>query len=1330
MCSSPTPFCTGQTMQFPAGVNAGSAQTGPNYGCLGSQPNPAWFYFQAGTAGPLVITMSAGSDIDYIAYGPFSSLTGNCGNLTAANTVGCSYSGSATETLTIANAVAGQFYLLMITNFANVNQQISFSQTNSGAAGAAQTNCGVLCTMTVTGTASLCPGKTGTLSATTGTGVTSVTWNGPAGYTSTGNNAIVPNITSTSVFTAVAATSGTASCSLTKTITVLPVPVPAPANNGPLCAGQTLNLSVNAMASYTWSGPGGFNSNLQNPTASPGVAGTYSVKVTSAAGCTNIATTTVSIINSPTATPFNNGPVCAGSSLALTGSGGGTYLWTGPNGFSSTLQNPNITNVTTAASGTYTLLVTVGSCTASQITSVTINPKPTPLAGSNSPVCVNNSINFTGSGGTSYAWTGPAGFSSILQNPVITPAAAVNAGSYSLTVTNAAGCLNTISTNVTVSPLPVVAVTNPAACLNQPINLSANGGNSYAWSGPLGYSSTVQNPVISNAQLNMSGNYTVVVTSAAGCTASAISNVTVFTLPNPSITSNTPCAGASLTFTAAGGATYSWSGPNAFSATGQNPVITNVSMAANGIYTLVASAGTCSASITQSITVNPLSLATAASNNPVCVNTNINLSGTGGNSYVWSGPNSFISSVQNPVITSAQANNSGIYSLTVTSINGCASTASTNVTVNALPVVVVTNPTVCTNQTINLSATGGVLYSWSGPLGFNSTLQNPSIPNASTLMAGPYTVIVTSASSCTASNVSNVSVYALPTPAIIHNTPCVGSALTFTGSGGASYNWAGPNGFTSATQNPTILNVGLSANGAYTLIATAGSCSNAVTSNVVINPLPSPIINSNNPVCLNQSLTFTASGGSVYNWTGPNGFTASGSSIGIPSANLGNSGLYVVTVTNSNNCTNTISISATVNPLPVIAITGATVCVPRTISLTANGGVSYSWVGPAGFSSNSSNPVITNSNLGMNGQYSVTVTDANSCISTSITSVQVNSIPSPTAASNSPVCANQTLALSSGAQGAAIYVWTGPGGYFSSTANPQIISASPNMSGSYTVTVTDNAGCSSNSVIAVTVNPLPLGEISSDKLFGCFPLCISYTCQAPSGLQTCTWDFGQGSSGSGISAVSCYNSAGTFTIRTHYTDNNNCSNSSTYTIQAYPVPTADFNYAPQKPVVNEEVQFTNASYGGNVTGWQWNFSHLSNTVSAQPNPALIYENAGEYVVALIITTDKGCVDTIIKKVVIGEDYGIFVPNAFTPNGDGVNDVFQPKGFGIVKYELNVFDRWGEKIFSTNKFEEGWAGNYRGRSNDIVPVGVYVWQIRLRNVFGKSKELTGQITVEK
>ena len=115
---------------------------------------------------------------------------------------------------------------------------------------------------------------------------------------------------------------------------------------------------------------------------------------------------------------------------------------------------------------------------------------------------------------------------------------------------------------------------------------------------------------------------------------------------------------------------------------------------------------------------------------------------------------------------------------------------------------------------------------------------------------------------------------------------------------------------------------------------------------------------------------------------------------------------------------------------------------------------------------------------------------------------------------------------------------------------------------------------------------------------------------------------------------------------------------------------------------------------------------------------------------LTIVYHKGCYDTLLRPLVVGEDFGIYVPNAFTPNADGLNDVFQPKGFGVTKYELNIYDRWGERMFHTNTFEEGWDGTYHGRGNKICEESSYTWLINCTDVFGKAHEMKGHVTLFK
>lgn len=204
-CANATPFCTGNVMNFPAATNAAAAQPGPYYGCLGSQPNPAWFFMQMNTSGPMTIVMSANWDIDFICWGPFPNMAGACSNLTQGNTQSCSYSGSNTETCTIANAVAGQFYLLLITNFSNQVQNITFSQSNANAPGAGTTNCGLVCLISGTNTGVICSGNTATLSVlpspATSSAVTSYTWLAPGGFSTTISPIITPSLQTTITYT-------------------------------------------------------------------------------------------------------------------------------------------------------------------------------------------------------------------------------------------------------------------------------------------------------------------------------------------------------------------------------------------------------------------------------------------------------------------------------------------------------------------------------------------------------------------------------------------------------------------------------------------------------------------------------------------------------------------------------------------------------------------------------------------------------------------------------------------------------------------------------------------------------------------------------------------------------------------------------------------------------------------------------------------------------------------------------------------------------------------------------------------------------------------------
>ena len=727
----------------------------------------------------------------------------------------------------------------------------------------------------------------------------------------------------------------------------------------------------------------------------------------------------------------------------------------------------------------------------------------------------------------------------------------------------------------------------------------------------------------------------------------------------------------------------------------------------------------------------PRPVARGIAGSPLCVNQQLNLTGSGGNTYAWTGPGAFTSAQQNPTMAVAQNSNSGIYILTVVDGNNCTGTVSTNVTVNNLPNVSANNIVVCLNTPINLISNGASTYTWAGPSGFTSNLQNPVIASGQFSNSGTYTVVGASAQSCTNVTTASVTVLALPIALITASDVCVGGNLVLIGNGGTSYLWTGPNGFTSNISMPTIPNAPLAASGVYTLVISAGNCNAMTTQQVNVNPLPTPTLSSNAPVCLHSPLQIFGSGGNTYQWVGPNGFSGSGTNLSMGNAGLTHVGIYTATATDVNGCVNTATLNVTVNGLPVIGIIGSTLCATKTASLSASGGVTYSWSGPMGFSASTASVQIANVIPSMSGDYTVTVTDINSCKSSSMVNVHVNPTPVITINANSPICANQTLALTASAPTGVQYIWQGPNAFFSTQQNPKINQVETNAAGLYTVIVTDNIGCTAMATVLMMIQPLPVVKITSDKVSGCVPICINFATQSTTSLTSTKWEFGDGNTIIGSNAYQCFSTPGTYNVMSKFTDIYGCSSAAVFAIEAYPIPEADFNISPSKPIVNESVEFTDASQNAPIALWSWSFSHLkANQIMTKPVVNLTYENAGKYVAVLIVTSDHGCKDTVIKQVEIGEDFGIFMPDAFSPNGDGINDVFQPKGFGITKYELNIFDRWGEKLFSTTDFTQGWDGKFTRRANTDVKQDVYVWHVKLTNIHGKSKELTGTVNIIK
>ncbi|MCP9765699.1 beta strand repeat-containing protein, partial [Lacihabitans soyangensis] len=652
------------------------------------------------------------------------------------------------------------------------------------------------------------------------------------------------------------------------TVTTLPNISISPVQT--LCEGQNITLTSTGGGNYSWTGPDGFVSTLQNPSitgATSNKSGTYSLTVT-ANGCTTSATTAVTVNVLPNITINSNQNICEGNLINLTSSGGGDYSWTGPSGFTSTSQNPTINSSNVLNTGVYSLTITTNGCTASATTSVTVNPIPTLTASANQTLCEGEAINLAATGSGDFSWSGPNGFSSLIQNPTINAATLNQSGIYSVTL-SLNGCSSSATTSITVNSLPIITINSSLTiCEGSSINLTSTGGGDYSWTGPNGFTSTSQNPTINSANVINTGVYSLTITSN-GCTASATTSVTVNPIPTLTAGANqTLCEGNAINLTSTGSGDFSWSGPNGFSSLIQNPTISVASLNQSGIYTVTLSLNGCSSSATTSITVNSLPIITINSSSTICEGSSINLTSTGGGDYSWSGPNGFVSTSQNPIITSSTDDNQGVYTLTVTT-NGCTSTATTSVTITPVPSISTnSNLTVCVGSPINLNGNGGGTYAWTGPNTFSSAAQNPVISSASLNNSGVYTLTVTSGI-CVVTATTSVTVNPLPNIIINSNlTLCSGSPINLTASGGADYAWSGPNGFTSILQNPTIATSTMSNSGNYSVSVTNIGCTAMATTNVTVNTVPAAPVSGTQNVCAggNLNLTTTCLGGSVPVW--------------------------------------------------------------------------------------------------------------------------------------------------------------------------------------------------------------------------------------------------------------------------------------------------------------------------------------------------------------------------------------------------------------------------------------------------------------------------------
>jgi hypothetical protein len=579
----------------------------------------------------------------------------------------------------------------------------------------------------------------------------------------------------------------------------------------------------------------------------------------------------------------------------------------------------------------------------------------------------------------------------------------------------------------------------------------------YNWSPSTGLSqSTISNPI---ANPSVTTTYGLTATDANGCTSTGsvtviVNTVSITTNPNQPI-----CQGESQTLTAMGGGTYLWSNSAVTSSIVVSPTTTTV-------YSVtVTGTNSCTATGQVTVSVNPPPAVTINGYTPprsyiLCTGNSITLTGGGASNYIWSNGSAGSSITVSPTTST-------FYTVTGTTRNGCSNTAVVQVSIMSLPSVTVSasaNP-ICSGETTTLTASGATTYSWNNGSITNAITVSPTTTTTYSVTGSnlfgcdntaSITVIVNSPPTVTINGVS-------PSQAQIGYMICTGNSITFTAGGASTYVWSG-----GLTNNP--LTVSPTASTTYHVTGTdANGCTNTASVQVIVNSLPNVTVSaSSNAVCSGSSVTLTASGALIYNWS--NGST-SNPLVDSPTSTT------VYTVTGSNlGCANTASVTVTVNPLPIIAIsaTANPICPGSSTILTPSGASNYTWnTGSTAYELPVS-PTVTTT-------YTVTGTiKETGCTNSASITVIVNTPPTVTINGVAPsqfqigymICTGNSITLTGG--GASTYVWSG-----GLTSNPLIVS--PTVSTTYHVTGTDGNGCTNTASVQVAVRPLPVVTVSASS---------------------------------------------------------------------------------------------------------------------------------------------------------------------------------------------------------------------------------------------------------
>jgi len=1005
----------------------------------------------------------------------------------------------------IANGLTAGTYTITLTDAhgcsASANAVITQPATALGVTTGSIVN--VTCSGTATGSATATP--------TGGTTPYTYAWT-PSG----GNGAVANNLTAgtyTITITDANNCTATANAVITQPATALGVTIGSivnePCNGGNTGSATATASNGTAPYTYTWTPSGG-----NAATANSLTAGTYTITVKDAQGCTATAT---AIITQPAVlavtTTITNVKCNGGSTGSATANPSGgtiayTYLWAPSGG------NAITANGLTA--GTYTVTVTdANNCTA---TATAIVGQPAVLSVTTTVVNVKCTGAATGSatahplGGTTpytYAWALTGG-NGVTAN-------ALTAGTYTVTLTDANGCSATASATITqpATVLGVTTSTTPAFCNNNSGSATAtpSGGTpayTYLWA-PSGGNAAIANNLTA-------GTYTITLKDANACIATATAIVTQPVPVAAAITSktNVTCNGGSdgsATVTGSNGTlpyTYLWTPSGATTAMATGLTV--------GTYTAsVTDAANCTGTTSVTLTQPPAIGVTPTAPSICFGGAGVSLTASNYTTYTWA-PAAGLSATTGATVT---ANPTVTTLYTVTGTSGiCQSSTTVLVTVNTIPVISVVPPApnLCSGDSLTLRAYGATTYTWAPAANLSAT--SGVVVTAFPPSTATYTV-TGKTNGCTATQQVTITVSATPTVTVSPPVSICSGGNTILNAGGATtYAWSPATGLSATTGATVTANPVVTTS--YTVTGTTGLCGNSARVTVTVKPTPTVVVNNTaSTICSGGTGTnITASGATTYSWLPVAGLSST--TAATVTANPTLTTTYTVTGT-TNTCSGTANSVITVTPTPTVTVTPptSTICPGGNVILTASGATTYTWAPATGLSATIGNIVTASPTV--TTTYTVTGTSGTCSSSTTIT-VKVDHIATINITpASSVLCSGNGVLLT--ASGSSNYTWSPATGLSATTG--AIVTASPTITTTYTVSNGSPCPASTDSV-TVTINPTPTITVTPSSSSLCSGKSVPL---AASGATNFTWTPATGlTSTTGANDTASPNASTTYTV--------------------------------------------------------------------------------------------------------------------------------------------------------------------------------------------------------